>query len=96
MNKILSFKDYSELYINPRRTKSETCINNSNNTNNTNNTINNNIYCNQGCNLHILNNKQDKEIIDLLSNSFDSEDIAEKTKTLADFIDRINTTLGSI
>jgi len=26
MNKILSFKDYSEIYINPRRTKSETDI----------------------------------------------------------------------
>jgi hypothetical protein len=26
MNKILSFKDYSEIYINPRRTKSETNI----------------------------------------------------------------------
>ena len=41
MNKILSFKDYSELYINPRRTKSETCINNTNNFENTNNTKNN-------------------------------------------------------
>ena len=40
--------------------------------------------------------KPDKEILDLLSNSFDSENLAEKTKTLADFIDRINTTLGSM
>ena len=40
--------------------------------------------------------KPDKEILDLLSNSFDEENIAEKTKTLADFIDRINTTLGSM
>lgn len=40
--------------------------------------------------------KPEKEILDLLSNSFDNKDIAEKTKTLADFIDRINTTLGSI
>ncbi len=40
--------------------------------------------------------KPDKEIIDLLSNSFDNEDLAEKTKTLADFIDRINSTLGSM
>jgi hypothetical protein len=41
-------------------------------------------------------NKPDKEILDLLSNSFDNENLAEKTKTLADFIDRINTTLGSM
>ncbi len=40
--------------------------------------------------------KPDKEILDLLSNSFDPENLAEKTKTLADFIDRINTTLGSM
>lgn len=40
--------------------------------------------------------KPEKEILDLLSNSFDDKDIADKTKTLADFIDRINTTLGSI
>ena len=40
--------------------------------------------------------KPDKEILDLLSNSFDAENLAEKTKTLADFIDRINTTLGSM
>jgi hypothetical protein len=40
--------------------------------------------------------KPDKEILDLLSNSFDNENLAEKTKTLADFIDRINTTLGSM
>ena len=39
---------------------------------------------------------QEKEILDLLSNSFDNKDVAEKTKTLADFIERINTTLGSI
>lgn len=40
--------------------------------------------------------KPEKEILDLLSNSFDDDDISEKTKTLSDFIDRINTTLGSI
>lgn len=40
--------------------------------------------------------KPDKEIIDLLSNSFDNENLAEKSKTLSDFIDRINTTLGSM
>jgi len=40
--------------------------------------------------------KPEKEMLDLLSNSFSNEDISEKTKTLADFIDRINTTLGSI
>lgn len=40
--------------------------------------------------------KPEKEILDLLSNSFDNNDVGEKTKTLADFIDRINTTLGSI
>ncbi len=40
--------------------------------------------------------KPEKEILDLLSNSFDNKDVAEKTKTLSDFIDRINTTLGSI
>ena len=40
--------------------------------------------------------KPEKEILDLLSNSFDNKDTAEKTKTLSDFIDRINTTLGSI
>jgi predicted ribonuclease toxin of YeeF-YezG toxin-antitoxin module len=39
---------------------------------------------------------QEKEILDLLSNSFDNKDVAEKTKTLSDFIERINTTLGSI
>ena len=40
--------------------------------------------------------KPDKEIIDLLSNGFDVEDVAERTKTLGDFIDRINTTLGAM
>lgn len=40
--------------------------------------------------------KPDKEIIDLLSNGFDFEDVAERTKTLGDFIDRINTTLGAM
>jgi hypothetical protein len=40
--------------------------------------------------------KPDKEILDLLSNSFDNENLAEKSKTLSDFIDRINTTLGSM
>lgn len=40
--------------------------------------------------------KPEKEILDLVSNSFDKNDVSEKTKTLADFIDRINTTLGSI
>jgi hypothetical protein len=40
--------------------------------------------------------KPDKEILDLLSNSFDNENLAEKSKTLSDFIDRINTALGSM
>ena len=40
--------------------------------------------------------KSEKEILDLLSNGFDDKDVSEKTKTLTDFIDRINTTLGSI
>ena len=40
--------------------------------------------------------KPDKEIIELLSNGFDVEDVAERTKTLGDFIDRINTTLGAM
>lgn len=40
--------------------------------------------------------KPDKEIIDLLSNGFDVKDVAERTKTLGDFIDRINTTLGAM
>ena len=40
--------------------------------------------------------KPDKEIIDLLSNGFDVEDVAERTKTLGDFIDRVNTTLGAM
>jgi hypothetical protein len=35
MNKILSFKDYSEIYINPRRTKSETDISCKKHNNNT-------------------------------------------------------------
>ena len=39
--------------------------------------------------------KPKKEIIDLLSNSFDNDSTSEKTKTLVDFINRINTTLGS-
>jgi predicted ribonuclease toxin of YeeF-YezG toxin-antitoxin module len=39
---------------------------------------------------------QKKEILDVLSNSFDNKNVAEKTKTLSDFIERINTTLGSI
>jgi hypothetical protein len=40
--------------------------------------------------------KTEKEILDLLSSSFDDRNISEKTKTLTDFIDRINTTFGSI
>jgi hypothetical protein len=58
---------------------------------------NDNTSCKYACFIQrTFPDKPEKEILDLLSNSFNNKDVAKKTKTLTDFIDRINTTLGSI
>ena len=57
----------------------------------------NQIVCKYGCFVEVTYpDNSEKEKFYTLSSAFDNKDTGEKTKALGDFINRINTTLGSI